>query len=91
MKLLTLTALAAVVAAHGDHEHDQQPIEGPLNGLWYNSLPGDGGTQVRDAVWRKRLQTISIDLTLGRFRLLRNLNLRSSSISSVSLQRQVQL
>ncbi|KAF2806200.1 Arginase/deacetylase [Mytilinidion resinicola] len=45
MKLLALTALAAVVAAHGDHEHDQTPIEGPLNGLWYNSLPGDGGTQ----------------------------------------------
>ncbi|KAF2498027.1 Arginase/deacetylase [Lophium mytilinum] len=45
MKLLALTAFAAVVAAHGDHEHDQTPIEGPLNGLWYNSLPGDGGTQ----------------------------------------------
>ena len=38
--------LAAVVAAHGDHSSDQTPIEGPLNSLWYNTLPGDGGTQV---------------------------------------------
>ncbi|RKU49647.1 hypothetical protein DL546_009707 [Coniochaeta pulveracea] len=37
--------LAALVAAHGDHgSHDQTPI-GPLQSLWYNTLPGDGGTQ----------------------------------------------
>lgn len=46
MKAATLVAaLAAAVAAHGDHEH-QTPIEGPHEGLWYNTLPGDGGTQV---------------------------------------------
>lgn len=39
--------LAAVVAAHGDHSNDQDPILGPHGGLWYNTLPGDGGTQVR--------------------------------------------
>jgi agmatinase len=39
-----LVAAAAVVVAHGDH--DQTPIEGPHKQLWYNTLPGDGGTQV---------------------------------------------
>lgn len=37
-------ASAAVAAAHGDHT--QEPIAGPHKSLWYNSLPGDGGTQV---------------------------------------------
>ncbi|KAI4096925.1 MAG: hypothetical protein LQ344_000726 [Seirophora lacunosa] len=39
---------AALVLAHGDH-HDQTPIQGPHQGLWYtafNNIPGDGGTQV---------------------------------------------
>lgn len=40
----TLLALSAVVAAHGDH--NQSPIAGPHKELWYNTLPGDGGTQV---------------------------------------------
>jgi len=40
----TLLSLLVIVAAHGDH---QTPIkEGPHHGLWYNTLPGDGGTQV---------------------------------------------
>jgi agmatinase len=39
-----VAAIAAVVAAHGDH--DQKTIEGPHQGIWYNTLPGDGGTQV---------------------------------------------
>lgn len=43
-----ITAIAAVVAAHGDHS--QKTLEGPHQGLWYNTLPGDGGTQVRDTV-----------------------------------------
>lgn len=38
-------AFAAVaVQAHGGHE--QEPIAGPHKSLWYNTLPGDGGTQV---------------------------------------------
>ena len=37
-------AFAATVAAHGDHT--QEPIAGPHKSLWYNTLPGDGGTQV---------------------------------------------
>lgn len=43
-----LAAAAALVGstyAHGHHDA-QTPIEGPHQGLWYNQLPGDGGTQV---------------------------------------------
>lgn len=42
---LSILALSSVVSAHGDHS--QQPIAGPHRQLWYNTLPGDGGTQVR--------------------------------------------
>jgi len=46
MKLSSaLLSFAAAVAAHGDHDHDQEPLAGPHEGLWYNTLPGDGGTQ----------------------------------------------
>ena len=46
MKLLTsLVTLVAVAAAHDDHE-SQEPLNGPHKSLWYNTLPGDGGTQV---------------------------------------------
>ena len=38
------SCLAAAVAAHGDH--NQKIVAGPHQGLWYNNLPGDGGTQV---------------------------------------------
>lgn len=44
-KHFSLVVLATFAAAHGDHEH-QTPIEGPHKSLWYNTLPGDGGTQV---------------------------------------------
>ncbi|KAL4901611.1 hypothetical protein BDW74DRAFT_187238, partial [Aspergillus multicolor] len=36
--VLTLSAVASA------HEH-QTPLTGPLQKLWYNTLPGDGGTQ----------------------------------------------
>lgn len=42
--LAVLATLAAGTAAHGDHA--QEPVAGPHKGLWYNVLPGDGGTQV---------------------------------------------
>jgi agmatinase len=35
----------ATVMAHGDHS--QETLSGPHQSLWYNTLPGDGGTQVR--------------------------------------------
>lgn len=42
-----LAGLVAITAAHEDHA--QAPVEGPHKGLWYNTLPGDGGTQVSTA------------------------------------------
>lgn len=41
---LTFLSLASLAIAHGNH--DQEPMEGPHQSLWYNTLPGDGGTQV---------------------------------------------
>lgn len=43
--LVTAGLLASTVIAHGNHE-GQLPISGPHKALWYNTLPGDGGTQV---------------------------------------------
>merc|ERR1711939_267060 len=42
---LALLACASCALAHGDHGQDQTPISGPHKSLWYNTLPGDGGTQ----------------------------------------------
>ncbi|KAK6607686.1 arginase [Botrytis cinerea] len=42
--ILTVAALCASALAHAEHEH-QVPIAGPHKSLWYNTLPGDGGTQ----------------------------------------------
>ena len=41
---LVVAALLVVACAHDSH--DQTPIAGPHQGLWYNTLPGDGGKQV---------------------------------------------
>jgi hypothetical protein len=43
VSLLNSLSLLALAMAHG--VHDQSPL-GPHKRLWYNSLPGDGGTQV---------------------------------------------
>ena len=45
--LVIAAALAVYTQAHGDDAHEQETIAGPLEKLWYNTLPGDGGTQVR--------------------------------------------
>jgi agmatinase len=46
MKLSSsVLSFAAAVAAHGEHGH-QEPLAGPMEGVWYNTLPGDGGKQV---------------------------------------------
>jgi agmatinase len=39
-----LLALSTLVTSHGNHGQSQ--LAGPHQGLWYNTLPGDGGTQV---------------------------------------------
>lgn len=44
---LAIAALGAVVSAHSDHH--QMPMAGPHQGLWYNTLPGDGGKQVNES------------------------------------------
>lgn len=54
-----LLSFAAIVAAHGDHDHNQEPMSGPFDGLWYNSLPGDGGTQVRNSNSRFKLYSLN--------------------------------
>ncbi|MCJ1366271.1 hypothetical protein MMC16_005399 [Acarospora aff. strigata] len=41
--LFALSSFAVRVLAHADH--DQTPIAGPHKSLWYNTIPGDGGTQ----------------------------------------------
>jgi agmatinase len=54
---LFLLYLASFAQAHGDHNSQQEPITGPHKSLWYNTLPGDGGTQVsKDIVVAKILQ-----------------------------------
>lgn len=40
---VSLLTLSAVASAHSKH---QTPMSGPHQKLWYNTLPGDGGTQV---------------------------------------------
>ena len=44
LKNLLNLGLVALAACH-DHE-EQEVLEGPHQSLWYNNLPGDGGTQV---------------------------------------------
>ncbi|KAI2618135.1 Arginase/deacetylase [Hypoxylon sp. NC1633] len=46
--LFTLACIA-YAAAHGTHD-EQKTLSGPHQALWYNALPGDGGTQA-DAVF----------------------------------------
>ncbi|KAH7242538.1 arginase family-domain-containing protein [Fusarium tricinctum] len=45
LKSLTALSFVSVAVAHGAHDHDQEPMAGPLQSLWYNTLPGDGGKQ----------------------------------------------
>lgn len=70
-------ALVATVVAHGVHE-DQSPILGPHQSLWYNTLPGDGGTQVQKP-------TMPIDIhwltkCLGRLCVLGYLDIWTSAV-----------
>ena len=47
---IILLGLVAFAQAHGDHNSQQEPIVGPHKSLWYNTLPGDGGTQVGEGI-----------------------------------------
>ena len=80
--LLTALALVPSALSHGDHEH-QTPISGPHKSLWYNTIPGDGGTQVRRD---SELQLTSIDEMSGRLCFLRHFHLRTSTLLSMFSQ-----
>ena len=43
-RALVVASFLAVGSAHDQNK--QLPLAGPHKGLWYNTLPGDGGTQV---------------------------------------------
>jgi hypothetical protein len=81
-----LVAAAAVVIAHGDHGHDQTPIEGPHKQLWYNTLPGDGGTQVCVQHDNFAFKNVNSQVA-GRLSLLRDLHLWSPALSSLPCKR----
>ena len=49
----TLTIVVSLIASILAHEkHEQATIAGPHKSLWYNALPGDGGTQVRPSTFK---------------------------------------
>ena len=77
-------ALSALATAHGDHGQSQ--LAGPHQGLWYNTLPGDGGTQVNDPFELNSRETISLN-EQGRLRILRDLNFRPPALLPMSGQR----
>jgi len=52
---LFLLGFACFAQAHCDHNPQQEPIIGPHKSLWYNTLPGDGGTQVSEHCYYKRV------------------------------------
>ncbi|KAA8569479.1 hypothetical protein EYC84_001109 [Monilinia fructicola] len=45
VNILTAASLISIARAHGGDHEGQMPIAGPHKSLWYNTLPGDGGTQ----------------------------------------------
>jgi hypothetical protein len=83
MKVSTaVLSFAAAVAAHGDHGHDQESLAGPHQGLWYNNLPGDGGTQV-GVLGSEFFYRTATDQLVGGFCLLWHFHVWPSSLQSV--------
>ena len=84
--LVYLAAFAATVQAHGDHQTVIK--EGPHKALWYNTLPGDGGTQVSNAL----LESGQLALTpTGRLRLLGHKHVRPTALPPLPCQRGCQV
>lgn len=84
MRSLFLAGLAATAAAHSGHKN-QKSMSGPHQSLWYNRLPGDGGTQVccsTSPALRHLSQwpTGHLHVDPGRLRLLGHHHLRPSSL-----------
>ena len=46
MLCLQASLLSCLALATAHQAVDQEPIAGPHKSLWYNTIPGDGGTQV---------------------------------------------
>lgn len=62
----TLLALTFLAAAHGDHS--QARMTGPHKELWYNILPGDGGTQARiTMLFKFGVIFVTVQLTIVMF------------------------
>lgn len=79
---------AALVGSAWCHaHHEQTPIEGPLQGLWYNTLPGDGGTQVFVGTLDLWIWLTSV----GGLRLLWNQYLWQTPILALPSDRQCQI
>jgi hypothetical protein len=68
-----LLGLAAFVQGHGNH-NPQEPIVGPHKSLWYNTLPGDGGTQVSERIVTSKAGRYQLIFFVGRFCLFWHLN-----------------
>lgn len=82
-----LLALSSVVAAHSGH--NQAPVAGPYKDIWYNTLPGDGGIQVRMPLLLpfKPLVFVQDLSVVGRLCVQRYFDLWQNPISSMSSQR----
>jgi hypothetical protein len=80
---LAVGLLAIGALAHGDHA-DQTPVAGPHKSLWYNTLPGDGGTQVCHFAQRLFCVGLEADNCVGRLCLLWYFDFRPPAILSVS-------
>lgn len=86
MKLSSaLLTFAVAVSAHGDHGYDQEPLAGPHGGLWYNTLPGDGGTQVLGPCLLLII-VLATDFSVGRFDLQWHIHVRPSAVSPLPQQ-----
>jgi len=59
---LFLLGLVTFAQAHVDHNSQQEPIVGPHKSLWYNTLPGDGGTQVGESIVTGKAGKVLIDV-----------------------------
>jgi hypothetical protein len=83
---LTVALLAVGVIAHGDHA-EQKPVAGPHKSLWYNTLPGDGGTQVCQLAEMQVVTVKANFFSQGRLGLFWYLNIRPPAIFPMPRER----
>lgn len=74
---------AAIASAHAGHE--QASLSGPHESLWFNNLPGDGGTQVRSSLsFMIVVSRLTLIYPVGRLGLLRYLYLWTTALPELS-------